>query len=134
MREVPGSRLGGDVASASVWPPPPDAERHSPGVMTKVLTVGKGKMTPQLSRQHVLGIAYAEYDREGRVRKHAPLVVQAIDLAPPAWQEVLLQMKLGEVRRAWIAMPDGKTAIMDFEVRSFSVVRPDGTAVPVERS
>jgi hypothetical protein len=58
-------------------------------------------------------------------------MVQALDLAPATWQEVLLRMKKGEIRRAWIKMPDGHTTVMDFELRSFSVIHADGTATEV---
>ncbi len=65
---------------------------------------------------------------------HVPLMVQAVALAPPTWLDVLLQMKKSEVRRAWISMPDGSTSIMDFEIRSFSVIHADGTAVDIDAS
>lgn len=86
---------------------------------------------PELNKNHVLGIGFATYERSGRMSKYVPLMVQAVDLAPDTWRAVLLQMKRGEVRRAWITMPDGTITIMDFEMRSFSAIRPDGTAVNV---
>jgi hypothetical protein len=131
-REAGGSLLGRDVPAAAVWPPPTDTVRSSGRVISKIITQGIGTSTPELNKNHVLGIGFATYERSGRVSKHVPLMVQAIDLAPDTWREVLLQMKRGEVRRAWITMPDGTTTIMDFEIRSCSVIRPDGTAVNID--
>ena len=125
------SRLGQDVPEQTVWPPSGDARSNSDEIITKVMRVGTGTRTPQLNDNHVLGTAYAVYDKRGMVRKHVPLMVQAIDLAPPTWRAVLLQMKKGEIRRAWIKMPDGETTIMDFEIRSFNVIHGDGTATEV---
>ena len=125
-------RLGRNVSAESVWPPPSDAVRSSETVLTKLIAPGSGKEMPAVNKHHVLAIGYATYDTDGRVKKHVPLMVQAIDLAPPTWQAVLLTMRRGEVRRAWIEMPGGDVTIMDFEIRSFSRIGPDGEATNVE--
>jgi hypothetical protein len=125
-------RLGRDVSAKSVWPPPADGIRSSETVRTKLIAAGVGKETPALGKHHVLAMSYATYDRDGRVMKHVPLMVQAVDLAPATWQAVLLTMRRGEVRRAWIEMPGGDVTIMDFEIRSFSRIGPDGKAVSVD--
>lgn len=128
------SRLGHDVPPQAVWPPADDASRLSGEIVSKLIEPGTGDQRPEKNKNHVLGIAYAVYDKEGHVRRYVPLMVQAMDLAPATWAQVLTQMRKGEVRRAWIEMPDGSTDIIDFEIRSFSVIRPDGTAVDIERS
>lgn len=128
---APETHLGRDVPAASVWPPPADAQRLDGGVVSKTILPGTGSVTPELNKHHVLGIAFTTYDQQGRVMEHVPLMVQAIDLARPAWRAVLLKMTNGEVRRAWITAPDGSTSIIDFEIRSFAAVRPDGTAVEI---
>lgn len=125
-------RLGRNVPAESVWPPPTDAIRTSEKVISKTVVPGTGKQAPALNQQHVLAIGYVAYDKAGRVTQHVPLMVQAIDLAPTTWRDVLVQMRRGEVRRAWITMPDGTTTIMDFEVRSISRIAPDGTAANID--
>lgn len=125
-------RLGQNVSAESAWPPPSDAVRSSETVLTKLIAPGTGKETPAINKHHVLAISYATYDTDGRVTKHVPLMVQAVDLAPATWQAVLLMMRRGEVRRAWIEMPGGNLTIMDFEIRSFSRIGPDGKAASVD--
>jgi hypothetical protein len=125
-------QLGQSAPGESVWPPPADATRSSQTVLSKQIVAGTGKETPELNENNVLAIGYAVYDQAGRVTKHVPLMVQAIDLAPKNWRDVLLQMRRGEVRRAWITMPNHTTTIMDFEIRSISRITPDGTAVNVD--
>lgn len=49
--------------------------------------------------------------------RYIPFKIEAIDLAPRTWQEVLVKMRQGDVRRAWIPEPNGKVAIMDFEIQ-----------------
>ncbi len=58
------SRLGREVPGESVWPPPRDAMRCSDAVISKVVEDGTGTHSPQRHHNHVLGIAYAAYDKK----------------------------------------------------------------------
>jgi hypothetical protein len=70
-----------------------------------------------LNRDVIAGIAMVEYSTRGEVISHVPFRVQAIDLTPAAWRDVLLQMHQGDVRRAWIQDAAGKFTIADIEVQ-----------------
>jgi hypothetical protein len=111
------SQIGSPVPPSEVWPIPPDATRTADGNATRLVRRGPGKTLPVLNRNVIAGIAMVEYSTRGEVISHVPFRVQAIDLTPAAWRDVLLQMHQGDVRRAWIHDAAGKFTIADIEVQ-----------------
>ena len=95
---VYASHVGSPVPAKEVWPVPQEASRIAHGNATQLIQRGDGLRLAVLNRDVIVGIAVVEYDKRGEVVSHIPFKVQAIDLAPPDWRAVLLQMHEGDVR------------------------------------
>lgn len=127
------SRIGSPVSANQVWPIPTDASQTSDGTSTQLVLRGNGKILPTLHHDVITGIAIVEYNTRGEVVSQVPFRVQALDLAPPQWRNVLMQMHQGDVRRAWIRDRVGKLVIVDIEMQRLVLPSPSDYGMPHQR-
>jgi FKBP-type peptidyl-prolyl cis-trans isomerase len=91
-------------APADVAEPPKDAKKTSTGLVSKVITAGKGKDRP--SKDDKVVVNYTGWTKDGKMfdsseLRHAPATF-GVSQVIPGWTEALQLMVAGEKRRVWI--------------------------------
>jgi FKBP-type peptidyl-prolyl cis-trans isomerase len=138
--EVPGSgRPGGmlcfDVELLGIKEaakPPANAEKTAGGVAYKMIKEGSGE-TPRA--EHVVTFHFTAATMEGETvqdsRKDQAPPSMPLDKLPPALGEILVEMKSGEQRQAWLPEPQapGGFIVADLELVSYQEA-PPAPAVP----
>jgi peptidylprolyl isomerase len=86
-------------APPDVAQPPADAQRHSSGLITRVLEPGAGSEHPR--RYDQVRVQYVGWKRDGVMFDARAAQVRVVDLIP-GWAEAVELMVPGEKRRLWI--------------------------------
>ena len=91
-------------APADVAEPPKDAKKTATGLVSKVVTAGKGKDRP--TRDDKVVVNYTGWTKDGKMfdsseLRHAPATF-GVSQVIPGWTEALQLMVSGEKRRVWI--------------------------------
>lgn len=86
--------------------PPADAVRIG-NVPTVVLTRGHGAVHPDLTAHSLVTLSWVRYNADGTQHAGPPAVLQDVRGLERPWQQVVLRMVAGEVRRAWFPTENG---------------------------
>lgn len=113
---VPGR--AGDSVTEHVWPVPRDAFLTRGGVRMKTIRRSTSLLMPRRNDGRMMVLGYVVYDRGGNVLERFTRP-EVLDKMEPRWQEVLLTMRVGEVKRIWIRLKGQRElSIYDVQLRA----------------
>ena len=106
------------------WDPPADAIVAGSSRYV-VLKAGKGHEPVRADKGIICNIAYVVYGRDGKQVTASAAWLQDYDGYRPEMRSVLGGMTAGEIRRAWITERNGKKRVIDIEMSSLFIDRPE---------